>query len=720
MAAVPQIARSHNSNPTAAEAHHDVARETFYTWFGLVSTLVFLAVGVFNPVGDFIQRASSSSIWPAVRDAAVILVVAFFVWGQLIYEWCRLGYLKSFAAHQPPSRKRLEAIYDCDRQPALVVLVPAYCEPVDVLRMTLMSTALIEHPRHTVMLLIDNPPDPADKAAAVELAATRRLVDEIDSLFRAQERRYAVELSAFCRRCDRNRFVPQVEGRHIAALYRRAAQWLDEQAPVFGTGDYVAALFVERILREPARKHRARAREIASRCLGDALLSQADALHEYGRLAGLFSARISSFERKRYVNLSHVRNKASNLNSCIGLLGRHLSEVVRLDGVYLEESDPETAGLRMPDPDYLIICDADSLLLADYALKLLDVMGQPGGERIGVAQVHSVSIPNSPLLLQRIAGAQMDIYRVFGHGSSLHGAAFWTGDNALLRRAALEEISEVTHERGFPIKKYIRDRTLVEDTETTIDFLVRGWEIYSVPDMLAYVGTPSDFGSLLIQRRRWAGGGLLNVPKLVRHLLAAPDRARRIPEAFLRLHYLGIAAVNFGWFLLPIVAMVKAPIGGWWLWACAPFYALYARDLVDHGCTWTDIPRVQALNMLLITVNLEGTVSALKRYWSGHRRPSPRTPKTGERTPAPPSYAAAAILLPLLFAFVAVWDALHGLRAFAALGLVNTMLLAYALLRFAGPIEALGDIRHASRVKTQHSLSLPKIRSEHVDGAALR
>jgi len=518
----------------------------------------------------------------------------------------------------------------------------------------------------------------------------------------------AAELAAFCRRCDRNRFAPRAEARHIATLYRRAAQWLDQQVPCFETGDHVAALFVERILREPAGKHRVRAREMASQWRGGTELSQADALHEYRRLAGLFSARISSFERKRYINLSQVKNKASNLNSYIGLLGRNLSEVVRPDGVHLEESDLRTATLRVPDPAYLIICDADSLLLADYALKLLDVMTR-AGERVGIAQVHSLSIPNSPSRLQRTAGAQTDVYRVFVHGSSRDGAAFWQGDNAMIRRAALEQIYEVRQERGFPIKRYIRDRTLVEDTETTIDLLAHGWEVFVLPDpeILAYAGTPGDFGSLLNQRRRWAGGGLTNVPKLLRYLLAAPDRARRIPEALLRLHYLGVAAVNLGLFLLPILAMVNAPASGWWLWALAPFYLLYARDLLHLGHTWTDALRVQALSMLLITASIEGSLRALRWHWSGRRRVFPRTPKSSKRTPPPPSYFAAAVFLPLFFAFVTVWNALHGLSAFAALGLVNTMLLGYALLCFTDPIEALGDIRKALRATT---LRLPSCR----------
>ena len=34
------------------------------------------------------------------------------------------------------------------------------------------------------------------------------------------------------------------------------------------------------------------------------------------------------------------------------------------------------------------------------------------------------------------------------------------------------------------------------------------------PERLSYSATPPDFGSLVVQRRRWANGGLLILPKL--------------------------------------------------------------------------------------------------------------------------------------------------------------------------------------------------------------
>ena len=56
----------------------------------------------------------------------------------------------------------------------------------------------------------------------------------------------------------------------------------------------------------------------------------------YRRLVWTFSVRVSSFERKKYVSLSHEPNKAMNLNSYIGLMG----------GTYHEIADRRRHGAR--------------------------------------------------------------------------------------------------------------------------------------------------------------------------------------------------------------------------------------------------------------------------------------------------------------------------------------------------------------------------------------
>jgi cellulose synthase (UDP-forming) len=197
-------------------------------------------------------------------------------------------------------------------------------------------------------------------------------------------------------------------------------------------------------------------------------LSPADLLREYRRLAALFRVRLTSFERKRFVNLSHAPNKAMNLNSYIGLLGKSFREVTRPDGVTLEECESSSADLHVEPAEYVITVDADSLLLHDYALRLTHVMGQPHGQRFGVVQTPYTAVPGTPISLERAAGAQTDIQWIAGQGMTHFDATFWIGASAVLRYQALEDICEIEWERGHAVKKYVRDRTLTEDSDSTI------------------------------------------------------------------------------------------------------------------------------------------------------------------------------------------------------------------------------------------------------------
>ena len=67
--------------------------------------------------------------------------------------------------------------------------------------------------------------------------------------------------------------------------------------------------------------------------------------------------------------------------------------------------------------------------------------------------------------------------------------------------------------------------TLIEDTESSVDLAARGWRLENYPERLAFSATPPDFGALLIQRRRWANGGLLILPKLLRYVAGRAPRA---------------------------------------------------------------------------------------------------------------------------------------------------------------------------------------------------
>jgi len=660
-------------------------REIVYTRLAIAVTLLASTAALWAITKIIVDRFRTSHAMRASVEIFFAANLAFLMFRILSYQYNRLSYFKRLRVHRPFTRNEIESIYESERPRPLVILVPSYREELRVLRMTLMSAALTEYPDRRVVLLIDNPPHPSDPAAQKELTATRELVRELDTMFRGQHRLYAAEGATFEQRRAAGALDLVQESRHLANLYRQAAAWLQERAAAHKIQDHYDELYVRRILLEPAAAHRARAETIAAHSrLTGIRLSDSQIAREYRRLAALFAAPIASFERKCFVNLSHTSNKAMNLNSYIGLLGRNLRKVTRPGGLHLEECGEEVAQLKVRAADYIITLDADSMMLSDYALRLTHIMDQPEAARYGVVQSPFTAVRGSASLLEHVAGAQTDVQWFSTQGATLHQASFWVGASALLRRAALEDICETITERGYAIKRYIHDRTLVEDAESTIDLVVRGWQVYSHPERLSYTATPSDFGALVIQRRRWSNGPVLILPKLMSYLMTGAGRLARLPEVALRLY--NLTAVLASASVLLIIS-VPFPDGrrlpAFFLMACViPYYWIYARDLINCGYEWWDLPRVHALDLLLIPVNLSGLVRSLRQGITGQQSPFLRTPKVPGRTATP----ALQILMPILiFVSITRWTyqvMQQGGFGYCIYGILNAVCLIYGIISY--------------------------------------
>jgi cellulose synthase (UDP-forming) len=669
---------------SAVDLRHEITLTRAAITVTLVAALASAAVilrAAYTPVD------AGRSWVHAVAQILFLLVIAALIYGSCVYQFTRLAYHRRLLGHRRASDEELHRMYRSDQAPTVTALVPSYKEEPDVVRKTLLSAALQEYPNRRVVLLIDDPPRPTSASESARLSATRRLAEEIRLCLEEPRQRCADALQAFQKRHASGRCESIEELRRLEDLYRATAEWFDFQATTHLSLDHVDRLFVEVTYRGPARRCLEQSRAFAVQRTAGALPTSDELVVAYRRLAARFDVEITAFERKCYANLSHESNKAMNLNSYIDLMGRCFHKATTPDGrcVLDETAAGDLAEFRVPDPDYVLMVDADSILDPEYTLRLVHLMERPGNEHMAVAQTPYSAFPDAPGILERVAGATTDIQYIIHQGFTYYGATFWVGANAIARKRALDDIAMPAVERGYPIRKFVQDRTVIEDTESSIDLIARGWQLYNYPERLAFSATPPDFGSLLIQRRRWANGGLLILPKLLSYLGRHLSHGRRAAEGLVRCHYLtSITSANVG--LLVVLAL---PLGDrvetlWLPLAALPYYLLYTRDLCRIGYQQTDVLRVYALNLLRIPINLAGVLKSLHQACTRRKTAFGRTPKIKGRTIAPSWCLIAEYCLLAQWLLGATVELLCGRHLRAGLALLNAAFLAYAIATFIG------------------------------------
>ena len=265
----------------------------------------------------------------------------------------------------------------------------------------------------------------------------------------------------------------------------------------------------------------------------------------------------------------------------------------------------------------------------------------------------------------------------------------------MIRKAALDDIVETETVGGFTVKRFVQDRTVIEDTESSIDLGAHGWTLVNYPERLSYSATPPDFGSLVVQRRRWANGGLLIMPKLLRQMRERRARGETVQwtEFFLRVNYMtSIAWASFGLvFLLayPYDSRLLSPVV---LLAAVPYFLSMGADLRYCGYRFTDIFRIYGFNLILLPVNLAGVIKSIEQAITSKKIPFARTPKVRNRTATPLLYVLSPLII-IGFSAFTFWRDLNaenwGNAAFAAF---NTILAGLALVSYIGIWNTVVDI----------------------------
>ena len=621
----------------------------------LTVTVTAWAAYVVTVIGEQVTDASARSFRGTLEAAAYLVVVSFLTLSAVAYLVARQGYLRRTRAHVRTPRADLEGAFEVD-PPSVTVLIPSYREQPEVVRQTLLSAALQECPSLRVVLLIDDPPATGTDGVDGSLQETRRLPEEITALLAAPQQRFAAALDAVDAGTGPGRDATPTELEATADDYEHAVSWLEDLAAGWVRHDHTDDFFVDEVLGGLARDLAVTAGAVRGVVAHRSTMTDGRLRQLRRRLVAIFTVELASFERKQFLTLSSEPNKAMNLNSYIGLMGGSYGEQHTSAGTLLlpcAPDDPE-ATLHVPRTDYLVTLDADSVLLPEYCLRLVHVLQQPGHERDGVIQTPYSAHPGAPTRVERLAGATTDLQHLVHQGMAEHDAAFWVGANAVLRMTAIEDLRVDDDSEGRVISRFISDRTVIEDTESTLDLTARGWRVTTYPERLAYSATPPDFGSLCIQRQRWANGGLIILAKLAAHWRAKKQRGepRRPVELLLRLNYLA----SISWATVGLILLLAYPfddrlMSGLVLLVSAPYFVVMASDLKRCGYKHSDVLRIYGFNLIMLPVNASGVLRSIGQAVTGHKVAFARTPKVRHRSVASATFVIVPYLIVVLSAF---------------------------------------------------------------------
>ena len=223
------------------------------------------------------------------------------------------------------------------------------------------------------------------------------------------------------------------------------------------------------------------------------------------------------------------------------------------------------AALPRTSGELILILDADHV---PQPQMLQAVIGHFGDERLAYVQTpHEFYNRDSVQHVEDDDHDQSMFFHVVQPGRDHHGAAFWCGSGAVIRRSALEEVGGLATD------------TITEDFHTSLRIHRRGWRSRFHDEALVYGIAPHNLEQFLLQRHRWAAGNLAT--------LRTPDNPMRASDLTLRqrlCYSIGLVevltalqrallivvlAVTVGWGRLPLHASAGQFLAEFVPWAVA-------------------------------------------------------------------------------------------------------------------------------------------------------
>ena len=122
-----------------------------------------------------------------------------------------------------------------------------------------------------------------------------------------------------------------------------------------------------------------------------------------------------------------------------------------------------------------------------------------------------------------------------------------------------------------------------------------------------------------------------------------------------------------------------------------PYFAAMASDLRYCGYKRIDVARIYGFNLILLPVNLAGTVSSLVQGITASKSAFARTPKVRDRTVAPPFFVIAPYLMIALAGYTFYSAYLHDRVENMSYAALNIILAVYATVAFIGIRNSIVD-----------------------------
>ncbi len=234
------------------------------------------------------------------------------------------------------------------------------------------------------------------------------------------------------------------------------------------------------------------------------------------------------------------------------------------------------AALPRTSGQLILILDADHVPQPDLLTALVGHFADDG--LAYVQTPHEFYNRDSIQHVSRDDHDQSLFFHVVQPGRDAHGAAFWCGSGAIIRRTALEGVGGLATE------------TITEDFHTSLRIHQRGWRTRFHDERLVYGIAPHNLDQFLLQRHRWAAGNLAALRTAESPLTARGLTMRQrlcyliglfeVLTALQRVLLIGVLAATVSWGRLPIHAPVGQFLSEFVPWAVA---STLAATLLSRG-----------------------------------------------------------------------------------------------------------------------------------------